>query len=96
MNKKVLLLLGTGHAITDISQGAIPMVLAFLQPVLGLSQLQVGIVMLAFSITLGWLADQWGLPAVFKMMVLFPVIGLVIAVFLPGSRELSRRQGAGS
>jgi len=29
-------------------------------------------------------------------MVVFPVVGLVIAVFLPGSRELSRRQSAGS
>ena len=43
---------------------------------------------------LGWLADQWGLPAVFELMVLFPVIGLVIAFFLPGSQELSRMQGA--
>lgn len=51
MNKKVLSLLGTGHAVTDINQGALPMMLAFLQPIFALSQLQVGIVMLAFNLS---------------------------------------------
>ncbi|SFR00830.1 MFS transporter [Desulfoscipio geothermicus] len=51
MNKKVLALLSTGHAITDITQGAIPMMLTFLQPAFVLSQLQVGIVMLAFNLS---------------------------------------------
>lgn len=47
----MLSLLGTGHAITDIGQGALPMILAYLQPILLLSQLQVGIVMLAFTLS---------------------------------------------
>ncbi len=51
MNKKILALLGTGHAVTDISQGALPMMLAFLQPTFALSQLQVGAVMLAFNLS---------------------------------------------
>ncbi len=51
INKKILALLGTGHAITDISQGALSMMLAFLQPVFALSQLQVGVVMLAFNLS---------------------------------------------
>ena len=51
MNKKVLGLLGTGHAITDINQGAIAMFLAFLQPVFALSQTQVGLAMLAFNLS---------------------------------------------
>jgi len=51
MNKKILALLGTGHAVTDISQGALPMMLAFLQPTFALSQLQVGAVMLALNLS---------------------------------------------
>jgi FSR family fosmidomycin resistance protein-like MFS transporter len=51
MNKNILALLGTGHAMTDINQGALPMMLAFLQPVFALSQLQVGMVMLAFNLS---------------------------------------------
>ncbi len=51
MNKKVLGLLGTGHAFTDINQGALPIILTFLQPVLMLSQLQVGMVMLSFNLS---------------------------------------------
>lgn len=79
MNKKVLLLLGTGHAITDISQGAIPMVLAFLQPVLGLSQLQVGIVMLAFSITSSIVQPVFGvLSDRFRAIWLIP-LGCLLA-----------------
>lgn len=46
-SKKVLGLLGTGHALPDINQGALPKMLAFFQPVFSLTQLQVGIVMLA-------------------------------------------------
>lgn len=41
---------------------------------------------------LGWVADHWGLPAVFQIMIIFPVIGLLIAIFLPGRKQLSRRQ----
>jgi FSR family fosmidomycin resistance protein-like MFS transporter len=51
MNKKALALLGTGHALTDINQGALPMILAFIQPVFALSQLQVGVMMLAFNLS---------------------------------------------
>jgi len=48
-NRKAIALLSTGHAITDINQGALPIVLVFLQPVLGLSPLQIGVVMLVFT-----------------------------------------------
>jgi FSR family fosmidomycin resistance protein-like MFS transporter len=41
---------------------------------------------------LGWVADHRGLPAVFTTMIIFPVIGLLIALFLPGREDLSRRQ----
>jgi len=44
-NKKMLSLLGMGHAITDINQGALPVILTFLPY---LTQLKVGVVMLVF------------------------------------------------
>ncbi len=61
MNKKILALLGTGHAITDISQGALPMMLAFLQPAFALSQLQVGVVMLAFNLSSSVIQPVFGI-----------------------------------
>ncbi|MFA7468219.1 MAG: MFS transporter [Desulfotomaculaceae bacterium] len=74
MNKKALALLGTGHSITDINQGALPIMLVFLQPVFALTQLQVGMVMLAFNLSssviqpiFGILSDRfraaWLVPA---------------------------------
>ncbi|NLX18937.1 MAG: MFS transporter, partial [Desulfobulbus sp.] len=60
MNKKVLALLGFGHAITDIIQGGLTMMLAFLQPVLTLSQLQVGMVMLAFNLSSSIIQPAFG------------------------------------
>lgn len=90
MNKKVLLILGTGHAITDINQGAIPMVLAFMQPVLGLSQLQVGIVMLAFSITssviqpiFGVLSDRFRAVWLIPLGCLLAGLGMSFSGFSP-------------
>jgi FSR family fosmidomycin resistance protein-like MFS transporter len=61
MNKKVLGLLGTGHAVTDINQGALPIILTFLQPVLMLSQLQVGMVMLSFNLSSSVIQPAFGI-----------------------------------
>ncbi len=61
MNKKALALLGTGHAITDINQGALPIILVFLQPIFALSQLQVGIVMLAFNLSSSVIQPMFGI-----------------------------------
>jgi FSR family fosmidomycin resistance protein-like MFS transporter len=44
---------------------------------------------------LGWVADHRGLPAVFETMIIFPVLGLILSLFLPGSGQLARR-AAGS
>jgi FSR family fosmidomycin resistance protein-like MFS transporter len=40
---------------------------------------------------LGWVADHWGLPAVFHIMMLFPVIGLLLSLLLPNREQLARR-----
>lgn len=61
MNKKILALLGMGHAITDIIQGALPMTLAFMQPVLSLSQLQVGTVIMAFNLSSSVIQPAFGI-----------------------------------
>lgn len=61
MNKKMLGLLGMGHAVTDVNQGALPMMLAFLQPVFALSQLQVGIVILAFNLSSSVIQPLFGI-----------------------------------
>lgn len=161
MNKKILALLGTGHAITDISQGALSMMLAFLQPafvpaadrwgmkniivismaslipllylfvhlhgfwttilvalmgfviistfsatvVLGQEMMpnNVGLasgLLLGFGIgmggvgatMLGWVADRWELLAVFETLIIFPVIGLLLALLLPNREEITQKQ----
>jgi FSR family fosmidomycin resistance protein-like MFS transporter len=51
MNRKLLGLLGMGHAVVDINQGALPIILAFLQPVFALSQMQIGLAILAFNLS---------------------------------------------
>ena len=40
---------------------------------------------------LGWVADNWGLPAVFHVMMIFPVVGLLLALLLPSREQLARR-----
>lgn len=90
INKKVLSLLGTGHAITDIGQGALPMILAYLQPVLLLSQLQVGIVMLAFTLSssivqpvFGVLSDRFRAVWLIPLGCLLAGLGIAVTGFSP-------------
>lgn len=42
---------------------------------------------------LGWVADHWGLPAAFHVMILFPVVGLLLALLLPSKDGLLRLRG---
>lgn len=32
---------------------------------------------------LGWVGDHWGFTAVFNIMIMFPVVGLLFSIFLP-------------
>ena len=43
---------------------------------------------------LGWVADQWELPAIFHVMIIFPIVGLLLTFFLPGRDALARRREA--
>ncbi|MDY0389729.1 MAG: MFS transporter [Desulfobulbus oligotrophicus] len=90
MNKKVLALLGFGHAITDIIQGGLTMMLAFLQPVLTLSQLQVGMVMLAFNLSSSVIQPAFGIFSDrFRAAWLIPTgcllagVGMSLTGFMP-------------
>ncbi|MCF8105579.1 MAG: MFS transporter [Desulfohalobiaceae bacterium] len=61
INKKILGLLGTGHAVTDVNQGVLPMMLAYLQPVFAMSQLQVGLAMLVFNVSSSVIQPAFGI-----------------------------------
>jgi FSR family fosmidomycin resistance protein-like MFS transporter len=79
MNKKALALLGTGHAVTDITQGALPIILAFLQPVFALSQMQVGMIMLASNVSSSVVQPVFGiLSDRFRAVWLIP-LGCLLA-----------------
>jgi FSR family fosmidomycin resistance protein-like MFS transporter len=60
-NKKILGLLGTGHGITDVNQGVLPMMLAYLQPAFALSQFQVGLAMLVFNVSSSVIQPAFGI-----------------------------------
>ncbi|MEG3071884.1 MAG: hypothetical protein RQM92_14525 [Candidatus Syntrophopropionicum ammoniitolerans] len=38
---------------------------------------------------LGWVADTWGFPSIFLVMMFFPVVGLLLSLFLPGKTKLA-------
>ncbi|MCL2336704.1 MAG: MFS transporter [Firmicutes bacterium] len=79
MNKKILTLLGFGHAMADINQGALPMMLSFLMPVFALSQLQVGMTVLAFNLASSIIQPLFGiLTDRFRMAWLIP-LGCLVA-----------------
>lgn len=61
MNRKMLALLGFGHAITDINQGALPIILTLVQPLFGLSQTQVGLAVLAFNLSSSVIQPVFGI-----------------------------------
>ena len=54
-------MLGTGHGITDVNQGVLPMMLAYLQPVFAMSQFQVGLAMLVFNISSSVIQPAFGI-----------------------------------
>lgn len=90
MNKKALALLGTGHTITDINQGALPIILVFLQPVFALTQLQVGIVMMAFNLSssviqpiFGILSDRFRAAWLVPAGCLIAGLGMAFTGFCP-------------
>jgi FSR family fosmidomycin resistance protein-like MFS transporter len=95
MNKRMLALLGTGHAITDINQGALPIVLTFMQPLFGLSLLQVGLAVLAFNVSssviqpvFGVLSDRWQAAWLVPLGCLTAGLGMALTGFSHDYRYL--------
>lgn len=41
---------------------------------------------------LGWVADHWGLPSIFHVMIIFTSIALVLTFFLPNKEKLQLRK----
>jgi MFS transporter, FSR family, fosmidomycin resistance protein len=39
---------------------------------------------------LGWVADRYGVPVIFNLIVLLPVLASVISLWLPNDRKLER------
>ena len=89
-NKKILALLGTGHGVTDLNQGVLPMMLAYLQPVLAMSQFQVGFAMLIFNVSssviqplFGIFSDRVRLPWLIPLGCLLAGLGISLTGVIP-------------
>ncbi len=90
INKKILALLGTGHGVTDLNQGVLPMMLAYLQPVLAMSQFQVGFAMLIFSVSssviqpaFGIFSDRIRLPWLIPLGCFLAGLGISLTGVIP-------------
>jgi hypothetical protein len=84
-NLKMLLVLSFGHLATDICQSALPAILPLLKAKLLLSYTTAGIILLASNI-----ADQYGVPAAMKAIMVLPVIGVLVSCFI--SYPVKRRR----
>ncbi len=78
-----LILLAISHAVTDLSQGALPVLLPFLKNAFDLTYAQVGMIVLAQNITssviqpaFGYVADRLSLPWLIPAGVLISGIGI--------------------
>ncbi len=82
---KPLALLTSGHLITDLGQGALPVLLPFLKMAFSLTYTQIGIIVLVQNLTssviqplFGYLTDRISLPWLVPLSVLLAGIGLGI------------------
>ncbi len=80
-----LFLLALGHAVTDLSQGALPVLLPFLKTTFGLTYAQVGVIVLFQNITssviqpaFGYVTDRLSLPWLVPAGVLLSGIGMAV------------------
>lgn len=90
MNKKNLIKLSFGHAFTDVNQGALPIMLAYLQPVFSMTQVQVGMAITAFNITSSIIQPAFGIYSDrFRLIWLMPLgcllagLGMAVTGFCP-------------
>ncbi len=88
--KLPLLLLAIGHMTTDLSQGALPVLLPFLKDAFQLTYAQVGFIVLTQNITssviqplFGYLTDKLSLPWLIPVGVLLAGLGMSITGYAP-------------
>lgn len=87
---KPLLLLTTGHFVTDLSQGALPILLPFLKELFALSYAQVGLIVLIQNVTssviqplFGYITDKVTLPWLLPASILLAGSGLALTGHAP-------------
>lgn len=80
-----LVLLALSHAVTDLGQGALPVLLPFLQTAFDLTYAQVGVIVLTQNITssviqpaFGYLADRLSLPWIIPAGILLSGLGIAV------------------
>jgi len=87
---KPLLLLALAHLVTDLSQGALPMLLPSLKTALDLSYMQIGVIVLVQNVTssiiqplFGVITDKTSLPWLLPLSVFLSGLGMSITGFMP-------------
>ena len=85
-----LLLLSLSHLVTDLSQGALPMLLPSLKTALDLTYTQIGVLVLIQNVTssiiqpiFGAITDKISLPWLLPISVFLSGLGLAITGFMP-------------
>lgn len=90
-----LFLLALAHLVTDLSQGALPMLLPSLKTALDLSYTQIGIIVLVQNVTssiiqpiFGVITDKTSLPWLLPLSVFLSGLGMAVTGFMPGYTSL--------
>ncbi len=85
-----LLLLALSHMVTDLSQGALPMLLPSIKETLSLSYTQIGVLVLIQNVTssiiqpiFGAITDKISLPWLLPVSVFLSGLGMAITGFMP-------------
>ena len=85
-----LLLLSLSHMITDLSQGALPVLLPALKTTLDLTYTQIGVIVLVQNLTssiiqplFGMITDKVSLPWLLPISIFLSGLGLAITGFMP-------------
>ena len=85
-----LLLLSLSHMVTDLSQGALPVLLPALKTSLDLSYTQIGVIVLVQNLTssiiqplFGIITDKVSLPWLLPISIFLSGLGLAITGFMP-------------
>ena len=92
---KSVLLVALSHAITDLSQGALPLLLPFLKSAFSLSYSQVGFIVLTQNLTssviqpiFGYISDRFPMPWLVPAGLLLSGVGMAVTGLAPSYASL--------